>query len=292
MKRKEVLLNLHKIMNENPLNGYSYILNDELKVGTGYCEAYNEKNRKIHIGIKELKGVLNKEIPDYILVYAIINIYHELRHYHQQEDFFNDINYKNSNNKQQIEEFFYSYLADMGCYYGYYCIKTNPENYFHNPREIDAEYSGIKETYSYLSKIYTEEKAKDLIINHINSKIGTLYYVEIKEPVKSIKEIDIIFKNAIRKSKLKKRMYNINFRDIDETIKYCQNINDEFILKINDINNGVLQDKVLAGAYMKYLNDFNLENNMNKSELYRNKYNSLIENTNKYLDEFKIKDEL
>ena len=180
----------------------------------------------------------------------------------------------------------------MGCYYGYYCIKTNPENYFHNPREIDAEYSGIKETYSYLSKIYTEEKAKDLIINHINSKIGTLYYVEIKEPVKSIKEIDIIFKNAIRKSKLKKRMYNINFRDIDETIKYCQNINDEFILKINDINNGVLQDKVLAGAYMKYLNDFNLENNMNKSELYRNKYNSLIENTNKYLDEFKIKDEL
>ena len=79
MKRKEVLLNLHKIMNENPLNGYSYILNDELKVRTGYCEAYNKKNRKIHIGIKELKGFSNKEIPDYILVYAIINIYHELR---------------------------------------------------------------------------------------------------------------------------------------------------------------------------------------------------------------------
>ena len=73
-----------------------------------------------------------------------------------------------------------------------------------------------------------------------------------------------------------KRIYNVNCIKDDGTMLYCQELNDEFVFKINEENNPVMQDKILAGAYVKYIEDKNIDEIIKESFLYKQNKNDLL----------------
>lgn len=282
MKNQDILKLLKDIFSKEKIKDYTLVLDKKLHIGNSYLKNYYDTNREMHIGVKELKDVFNRDVSDKLLVKAVISIYHEIRHYYQQLDFFEK--YKCIND-ERIKEFFYNYLACLGSSNGFYLTSYN---YYNNPREIEAEYIGVIKAYNYLCIIYPEKEVENLIVNYINDKIDYQYFIHIDNPVSSIQEIDIIFKNTINNCRQKKRIYDVNCINEDKSIKYIQSINDDFVLQVNDINNGILQDELIAGAYVKYIKDKNIKTELNKTQIYKDNSNELLDNLETVIEEDKI----
>lgn len=299
MKSNYIKKIIKDIFIANNINSKYYKLDYKTPVGNGYClDYYYKDDILISIGAKELKNPFNKEISDDILLKVIINTFHEIRHFIQQREYFSSKDIvKGDEFKTQM---FFNHLACIGSYYGYYSIETNYGHYFNNIREIDAEYNALKNTYDYLSTIMDKEKVNKLLLDFINSKKGKIYYFDIDKEITSIKELDKIFEKTKKKALYKKNTYIINYINKDESIKYMQNINDDFILKVNDVNMSLEQDKLLAGAYIKYIEDKNIDilirnaycYKKHKQELLENTENILYDDNNKYHKDYIINEEI
>lgn len=271
MKKKVIIAHVKEICKNLNIDNFKIILDYKLDIGNGYCDDYYDSNREIHIGVKELKGFFNTEIPNELFVKLIVNLYHETQHYYQQRNFF-----ENANLTEQDLTFFYNYLACIGNSYGYYNPELNPYNYYNNIRELDAEYSGIQNAFDYLQAIFTKEKSESFIINYVNNRLKNTYYISVNEPISTLEEINNIFKRNIRLNLHKSRQYNVNCIHQDKPMQYIQNENDEFVLKINEIQDGLLQDKLMASTYVKYLEDYNIQNNIKNNKTYQHERNTLL----------------
>ena len=294
MKRKEIFKNIDQLFETINLYGYTLDLNYKISVGNGACDNIYYKDKQLHIGVKELKSLFNKDYSDELVFLLFKNIFHELQHLNQQREYFSKNNLiKDDEFKAQM---FFNHLACIGAYYGYYSMETN---YGHNIREIDAEYNALKNTYDYLSTIMDKEKVNKLLLDFINSKKGKTYYFDIDKEITSIKELDKIFEKTKKKALYKKNTYIINYINKDESIKYMQNINDDFILKVNDVNMSLEQDKLLAGAYIKYIGDKDIDILIRNAYCYKKHKQDLLENTenilydnNKYHKDYIINEEI
>lgn len=281
MKRKEIFKNIDQLFETINLYGYTLDLNYKISVGNGACDNIYYKDKQLHIGVKELKSLFNKDYSDELVFLLFKNIFHELQHLNQQREYFSKNNLiKGDEFKAQM---FFNHLACIGAYYGYYSMETNYGHYFNNIREIDAEYNALKNTYDYLSTIMDKEKVNKLLLDFINSKKGKTYYFDIDKEITSIKELDKIFEKTKKKALYKKNTYIINYINKDESIKYMQNINDDFILKVNDVNMSLEQDKLLAGAYIKYIEDKNIDISLRNAYCYKKHKQDLLENTENIL---------
>ena len=278
MKKKEILSKIEQIFESLNVDPYKIVLDYKLDIGNGYCDNYYDSNREIHIGVKELKSFFNTEIPNESFVKLVVNIYHETQHYYQQKNFF-----ENTNLTERDLTFFYNYLACVGNPFGYYSPKLNPHNYYNNIRELDAEYNGIQNAFDYLQTIFTKEKSEDFIINYVNNRLKNTYYISANKPISTLEEINNIFKKKIRLNLHKARQYNVNCINQDKPIQYIQDENDEFVLKINEIQDGSLQDKLMASTYVKYLEDYNIQHDNKNNETYQNEKEDLLLNINKFI---------
>ena len=297
MKRKEIFKNIDQLFETINLYGYTLDLNYKISVGNGACDNIYYKDKQLHIGVKELKSLFNKDYSDELVFLLFKNIFHELQHLNQQREYFSKNNLiKGDEFKAQM---FFNHLACIGAYYGYYSMETNYGHYFNNIREIDAEYNALKNTYDYLSTIMDKEKVNKLLLDFINSKKGKTYYFDVDKEITSIKELDKIFEKTKKKALYKKNTYIINYINKDESIKYMQNINDDFILKVNDVNMSLEQDKLLAGAYIKYIEDKDIDILVRNAYCYKKHKQDLLENTenilydnNKYHKDYIINEEI
>lgn len=278
MKKKEILSKTEQLIESLNVYPYKIILDYKLNIGNGYCDNYYDSNKEIHIGVKELKGFFNIEIQNELFVKLVVNIYHETQHYYQQRNFFTDANLT-----EQDPTFFYNYLACIGNSYGYYNPELNPYNYYNNIRELDAEYSGIQNAFDYLQAIFTKEKSESFIINYVSNRLKNTYYISVNEPISTLEEINNIFKRNIRLNLHKTRQYNVNCINHDKPIQYIQNENDEFVLKINELHDGIDQDKLLAGAYVKYLEDNRILSGIINNNIYITEKEDLLLNINKFI---------
>ena len=268
MQYKNIIKKLIKNVEKSDLKiNLSYTQN----IGNAFI-TYLEPITTIEIGAKELKSLFGSEMNDKLFVKMIKTIFHEEQHYYQQKQYLSKIGIID----EDTTNMYYNFLACLGCHWGYYDYNTNPVNYFNNPREIDAEYNGIKNAYNFISSIYGNTKTEKLFVDFINSNINKEYYINISKPVKNISEIGDLFQIAIDKSNMTKRIYNVNCIKDDGTMLYCQELNDEFVFKINEENNPVMQDKILAGAYVKYIEDKNIDEIIKESFLYKQNKNDLL----------------
>lgn len=281
MKRKEIFKNIDQLFETINLYGYTLDLNYKISVGNGACDNIYYKDKQLHIGVKELKSLFNKDYSDELVFLLFKNIFHELQHLNQQREYFSKNNLiKGDEFKAQM---FFNHLACIGAYYGYYSMETNYGHYFNNIREIDAEYNALKNTYDYLSTIINEEKVNKLLLDFINSKKGKTYYFDIDKEITSIKDLDKLFTKAIRKTLYKKNVYLTDYINKDKAISYMQGINDDFIMKVNDMDSSLSQDKTLAGAYIKYVENKDIDILIKNTYCYKKYKQELLENITKIL---------
>lgn len=285
MKRNDILSKIEQIIEEIDIGTYRIILNYDYNVGNGYCDNYYDSDKEIHIGVKELKSFFNKEISNELFVKLIVNLYHETQHYYQQIAFF-------ENNQQKDESLFYNYLACIGNGQGYYNPEINPYNYYNNIRELDAEYTGIKKAYNFLTTIFSEKEADQLIVNYFNNRLTQNYYISSDKPVSSMAEINMLFTKTIMINQHKIRQYNVNYINEDKPIQYIQEQDEDFILNVNDLLDGALQDEILAGAFVKYLEDKEIKSDLRFAQIYNNAKEKLLSSIQKFTQYPKQRDEI
>lgn len=285
MRKNVIITYAKKICKDSNVNNFEIILDTQYNIGNGYCDNYYDSNREIHIGIKELKNIFNKDIPNELFVKLIVNIYHEIQHYYQQLTFF-------ENNQQKDESLFYNYLACIGNGQGYYNPEINPYNYYNNVRELDAEYTGIKKAYNFLTTIFSEKEAEQLIVNYFNNRLTQNYYISSDKPVSSMAEINMLFTKTITVNQHKIRQYNVNYINEDKPIQYIQEQDEDFILNVNDLLDGALQDEILAGAFVKYLEDKEIKSDLRFAQIYNNAKEKLLSSVQKFTKYPKQRDEI
>lgn len=285
MRKNVIIAYVKKICKDSNVNNFEIILDTQYNIGNGYCDNYYDSNREIHIGIKELKNIFNKDIPNELFVKLIVNIYHEIQHYYQQLTFF-------ENNQQKDESLFYNYLACIGNGQGYYNPEINPYNYYNNVRELDAEYTGIKKAYNFLTTIFSEKEAEQLIVNYFNNRLTQNYYISSDKPVSSMAEINMLFTKTITVNQHKIRQYNVNYINEDKPIQYIQEQDEDFILNVNDLLDGALQDEILAGAFVKYLEDKEIKSDLRFAQIYNNAKEKLLSSIQKFTQYPKQRDEI
>lgn len=285
MKRNDILSKIEQIIEEIDIGIYRIILNYDYNIGNGYCDNYYDSDKEIHIGVKELKSIFNKEIPNELFVKLIVNLYHEIQHYYQQLAFF-------ENNQEKDESLFYNYLACIGNGQGYYNPEINPYNYYNNVRELDAEYMGIKKAYNFLITIFSEKEAEQLIVNYFNNRLTQNYYISSDKPVSSMAEINMLFTKTITVNQHKIRQYNVNYINEDKPIQYIQEQDENFILNVNDLLDGALQDEILAGAFVKYLEDKEIKSDLRFAQIYSNAKEKLLSSIQNFTQYPKQRDDM
>lgn len=257
MTKKEIydILN-NLIVNISEKYDIKFKMDYGINIGNGETpNTLNNKKVKIKIGIKELKNrFFSKEVDDILLTKGIVCIYHELQHYIQMTEYFNQTKVIDTDNLYMLTNF----IACIGNYDGYYNPDNGSYNYWRNPREINAEYEGIVNTYEYLSVLYDEDKAKGMILDYINSKTGN-YFIPVRDENgncinKSLNDIDSAFKLAYEQSKQIKRLYNTDYINIDKSFIYGQELDSNFVEDFLQVNNPIQQDRLLTGLYLQNLN--------------------------------------
>ena len=156
MKKRYAKYKIMELIDKLKNAGIPIAVNYNMNIGNGLCPLIfdNGDNKNINIGLKELKYPIGN-ISSVDFTKIIISIFHESRHYYQQTELYK---------KPEYKEDLYNLIACIGAYEGYYNPNNIAYNYYHNPREIDAEYSGIIEGYKYLYNIFNSEEAKELIL--------------------------------------------------------------------------------------------------------------------------------
>ena len=227
--------------------GIGFHLNYKMKIGNGSCPNIISPESKIEIGMKELLfPFYNISEIDYIS--TIITIFHENHHFIQESNYFNQDKVIDTDN-------IYMLINHIACIenYNYYL-----ENYYNNPREIDAEREGILDAYNYFCDMYNKTIANDYIIKYINYKTSFVYFINKKDGC-LFDNIDIInkaFKEVFKKSKNIPRRYNMDYENEDNPVIYGKGILDSDIsCEIFNLHNPIIQDKFMAGLTLIYLKD-------------------------------------
>lgn len=262
IKNKDCIEKIKRLKEKlEQLHNVKIILDPNISIGLGDCPSIIDKKSKINIGVHEIKRKLfniDYDVDISLLTTAVVSLHHEVQHCVQSTEYFNENKVIDTNHIYMLTNL----IACMGAYEGYYNPHVDSYNYFHNPREIDAEYEGIIGAHEYLSNLYSEDIANELILDYINNKDYGYYFINTSSPYTLIEDVDQAFKEAYENSKKDKRKYRAWSKDEDESIRYALGLNGTFLSCFSKIKDPAIQDKILAGAYLKSLeevNDFELD---------------------------------
>ena len=84
----------------------------------------------------------------------------------------------------------------------------------------------------------------------------------------------------------------MNYINEDKPIQYIQEQEESFVLNINDLLDGALQDKLLAGAFVKYLEDKEIKSDLRFSQIYNSEKEELLSSIQNFIKHSKQRDEI
>lgn len=169
--------------------------NKELKYGHGYLETSSDfetlhKVSGICIGV----GGMDMTVLDLRQLTVLSKtVFHELGHAKQE--------YRHKNEDSQ--EMYYMGLTYIACllYEDYY---RDRYNYFHNIKEIDAEFNGIKGAHYFISSITDDLTATKYVVDYINVRVNKyqknpekFYYIDVSHRYNNMTDIYKAFAYSI-----------------------------------------------------------------------------------------------
>lgn len=149
------------------------------------------------------------------------------------------------------------------CNPDYNSFTENEFNYFHCPREIEAELYGMFGAYQTCCGLYGKNRADELLINYTNEKVANgVAFVNRKSNFK-YSNVDDIFddmSDAYGESIYGKREY-IPSKDENNLANWCFDRNPGLFAAFNKADEGWQMDKMLASLYLnqnsnQYLRDY------------------------------------
>lgn len=149
------------------------------------------------------------------------------------------------------------------CNPDYNSFTENKFNYFHCPREIEAELYGMFGAYQTCCGLYGQDRADELLINYTNEKVANgVAFVNRKSNFR-YSNVDNIFddmSNVYGESIYGKREY-IPSKDENNLANWCFHKNPGLFAIFNKEDEGWQMDKMLASLYLnqnsnQYLRDY------------------------------------
>jgi hypothetical protein len=207
----------------------------------GQCDAY-----VIEVGVGGLNE--NSDYSDYDMMIPLVGMFHEVVGHVRQ---LNMAKHENSELYKVIALNYFACLSSMHYYNG-----KNLRQYFNQPSEIAAQYSGIEGAYEFCTDLYGKERASDLICNYVNNRIKNKSEFIKGQFGRQYTNVDDILSDF--NSTFKKSMYAHRKFDMVESLK-CHDTS-TYYFKINgDISkpkllererNGAKQDLILSAIYL------------------------------------------
>lgn len=228
----------------------NYVLDGNRNVGDASTSINLKMNNIVRIGVYDVKNSLfhNHEIvDDNLFVRGLVSIYHEKQHVYQQQ-----MDYLKCNRQLDSVYLAVNHIACSESHFGYYIY-----NYKYNPREIDAEHSGVADAHLYLSNAFGESVADDLILDYVNARYKeSTYFITPLDgnAFESIEEIDDAFETAFEFSKHRNLMYMIRYKNQDAVMSaLCDDGWDGIRDKFFDEKVSENKDKMIASIalYLK-----------------------------------------
>lgn len=235
------LVSLLKCIVKDKLTNFSNLpvninFDTSLKYGNGYLSTFDDV-KSLHditgitIGVKSL----NMEVLDFEQIIVFVKtVFHELRHAEQEYM-----------HKTEDSPMMYSMgLTYIACllYDDYY---RDRYNYFHNIKEIDAEYHGLKNAYDFLSNVFDEKVATESILHFINWHVtlyknnnDKIYYIDVSKAYDNVSDVWVAFETSIKNSMIVRR--NCDFWK-----------NDNYFHCVYDESNGLIQDEMIVKYYFE-----------------------------------------
>lgn len=230
-------------------NNVKCIYDKQMDAGT--CKI-DEINRFVVIGVKDL-SLLHMNIDDMgklksdftcfdkvkksLAVSYTVNLFHEINHLMQYT-------YDIQDNKDLAYNDICTYPEARDSYY--LCLS----NYFHNPREISAEYNGVADALDYLKVRF--KNANALICNYVNGRVNNKYYW-INKTVNNFDDITNSFVESLEYSSHHKRICAKNdyWSKNDKLMDFFDDY-PAFKDKFDAEDNPIKQDKMIASIVLHY----------------------------------------
>lgn len=210
----------------------------------------------VYAGVREFVEQSNENVNDFEFTMALVGLYHEKQHVDHKLKLFHERN------------------IDARCLaVNYYADASSPSyydaNYWHNPREVDAQRTGVMSAYIHCSKLFGEFEANRLICNYVNERIARdSEFIGYKDgkPYDNIDDIVDAFDEAFQHAKHCHREYNpddakVVLQKLDGSQQVLPDDSAKFFDKISksqtlspirdqfEHRSGYEQDRVLATAY-------------------------------------------
>lgn len=189
--------------------GHKVDLDENSQFGTGDTVSKDDKVYSSIVGVDKLTKQL--QISDTEFTAGLVSLYRENRHVEQVSMVHND----KSKYSLPIK---LSYYASMACP-DYTNKKTNKENYFNSPREVEAELFSVYSAYCISNNTFGKEKANKMMCDYVNERIASNdYFIKSKDGKPYEKMNDII-------------------KDMAD--KYEESVNTKHVYKNKDCEKGV-----------------------------------------------------
>lgn len=237
--------------NVNDQLGNVVTFNENVGIGFGDTISMDSTLSDVFVGV----GVESNDVSDYDFMAGLVSIYHENRHVEQLQLIHNC-------SDMYLEPLKYSYYASI-CNPAYNSFTENKFNYFHCPREIEAELYGMFGAYQTCCGLYGQHRADELLINYTNEKVANgVAFVNKKSSFRYL-NVDDIFDDmsaVYGESIYGKREY-IPSKDENNLANWCFDRNPGLFAIFNKADEGWQMDKMLASLYLnqnsnQYLRDY------------------------------------
>ena len=228
---------------ENTIDVNNFIIDlmPSVTLGDGTTRSDNGQLLFSQVGVDKLYS--SEYISDYDFTAGLVAIYHENRHVEQLRDI-------HESTEEYTKPLKYSYYATMCCP-EYNNLAYNEFNYFHCPREIEAELYGMFGAYQTCYGLYGRDRADELLINYTNEKVANgVAFVNRKSNFR-YSNVDDIFddmSDAYGESIYGKREY-IPSKDENNLANWCFHKNPGLFVVFNKADEGWQMDRMLASLY-------------------------------------------
>lgn len=200
-----------------------------------------------NIGVKELVEQSDEDWSIEQAMIPIVGLFHEVcGHGGQIKHEF----YKDSELSKVLALNHYA----CKCSDNYYGIVNGcpTRQYYSQPKEIAAQYIGVKCAYKFLSQEYSEAKANDILCRYVNYRIGNnSECIAAGKHYEFIDDVLSDFDREFRKQVYAHRKYGLD-NNYDELVRYSElnGLGSKLKIRVALCQDGMKQDWMMASIYL------------------------------------------
>lgn len=216
------------------------------------CDGEMESNgcseRRFIVGVSEMRQNPDKDVLIGEAMIPLVGLFHEVCGHGGQVVY----EYEKTSNLSRVIALNHYACKGAPSYYGVDSDGWPHANYFKQPYEIAAQYSALKAAYSFLSSVYDENEAYDMLKSYVDFRIERCSeFIPSVKGCSNMHDVLVRFDRSFSQSVNCHREYDIAAVPYDYLHQYArQSDNPNVLSRVSYCRSGFKQDFMLASVYL------------------------------------------